>query len=629
MTALRAILTPMSARAFPTLSLLVAAIVLAAAPLRAADEPRVVVGRVVDDKGIPLAGVLVEYGHYYDGPEKRESTTTNVVGRYRLAATTVGRGYRLGFSKPGCAPQWIDDVIPGPADRPKQLDVQLVAGTRVAVEFRNRAGQPVPGVKFTIATASNGYHSSFSYPTPSTPLPGPRREWVADAAGRATLDSLPAKPLEAHRRQDNQSDNWLQVNVRTSSGGGYYDQNITEEAILGGDPVVITLPDWQLPRDPAVLRGVVRARVVDAATGQPIPRYTATVRHRPDMLAIDDPDGRFSYGDKLEFGRKVQVRIFAPGYAVAVASIAGVAPEDEALPEIRLAAHASFEGRLVDATTNQPLAGVAILAGHTPERSTKYIIWGSLDEYADGNHCLSNVVRVTTDAQGRFTVPEAPDQPVHLVVLHLGYERRVFLQTARPEADGDGVVTFALQRAATITAVAIRQTPAGAGAKKVSLGFLGGQRDGFDYFGISAPVDDEGRAEFDSLPAGAVRLHVGGAAEDTPRFSRKVTLEAGQHKTVLLGAMPGALRLYGRAPPLATITVRPKFETEFDGFAIQADADGRFELTHLLPGKYGLRVNDSSPVSGFIPDEPEITIDLQQDSELDLLTRARRKVLGQ
>ena len=52
------------------------------------------------------------------------------------------------------------------------------------------------------------------------------------------------------------------------------------------------------------------------------------------------------------------------------------------------------------------------------------------------------------------------------------------------------------------------------------------------------------------------------------------------------------------------------------------------ELTHLLPGQYGIRVHEASAMSGFIPDEPEITVVLQQDSELDLLTSARRKVLG-
>jgi hypothetical protein len=590
-----------------------------AAGERAGPEyPRAITGRVTVGKDHPLAGVLVEWGYFSDELHERESVETDADGRYRLETSRVGRDFRLGFSKAGFAPQWFDRFVPGPASRPSEVNVTLQRGTEITVQFVTDAGQPVAGLEVTPYTPSNGFHSSFSSPTPSTPLPGRNRTVPTDESGRVTLVDLPAKPIAGTTEaQTNwqRSRNWLQVTA-TRDRKWLHETQFTESAILSGEPLEVKASDRLLLGVAA--DGVLRGRVIDRSTRQSVAEFHVMRRYGDRPHAIQNANGEFTIGGSLVNGQQYETRVFAPGYAVGVANVPADSRGKAVRLTIELSPHPSLEGRMVDAATDRPLANVQIVAGAAPATGLKYIEWGSLDRYADGYHSLHNVLRVTTDKDGQFIVPEAPGAAATLLILTPGYERRVISPAQRPAADGEGIVTIALAPAASVTAIADRETPFGRAARSVWLTCQ--TDDDFEHMNWSLPFNEDGECRINSLRAGKYRLtlYFNAGNMSFPCYSKALTLEAGEHKNVRLGQMPGNLRLDGHAGPFNVVTISPKSDSDIGSFAVQADVDGRFELAGLLPGEYSITLDASSSSAGYHSDMPSRMILLTEDMEVDL-----------
>ena len=157
---------------------------------------RVITGQVTDTDGEPLAGAVVEWGYFSDGPEQREFVEADADGKYRLETANVGRDFRIGVSHPGFASSYNDSIIPGPADEPAEFDFQLSPGSSIELRITSPAGNPVSGLDVSPRTPSNGFFSSFSSPVPATPLPGQDRAATTDDDGRVTLVDLPDRPVE-------------------------------------------------------------------------------------------------------------------------------------------------------------------------------------------------------------------------------------------------------------------------------------------------------------------------------------------------------------------------------------------------------------------------------------------------
>jgi hypothetical protein len=593
-----------------------------ASAAHAAQFPRVITGVVRDAAGEGIPGVLVEWGYFTAPPDERQTVTTGASGKFRLVTAKVGRDFRLGFSKRGYSPVWRDRVVPGPASRPSEFAIVLIKSPTLSLRFETEAGAPIAGLKVAALTPSNGRDDPFSQssPTPATAFPGQPQEYVTDEAGQIAPTVLPALPVGGRRSGpvgEERSPNWLMLHV-SASDSGYYEQQITEEQALGEQPAIVKLPDYQVPRTAEQQRGVIRGRVIDAETAAAVPRFWFTRRYQAETYAIDDADGQFRIGSTLEIGKVYEIRVFAPGYAVTVADLKAVAPETDDVATIELERHPSFQGRIVDAASGEPLMGVEVLSGFVGQRQNAYIEYESLSEYADGHHCLSNVLRVTTDADGRFIIPEAPDQPVCLILQRKGYELLAIKDDKRPAAGNDGVATIPLHRESRLTAVAIRETPIGAIAKNATLHFHGD--DGFDHFARKRPLDDDGRATFSALPAGDYSLMIDIPSENFgfTGVRKRVSVNAGQRRAVLLGSLPGTIQLRGRGQPFTVLQFVPKFESEIALIGVELDVDGEFDVNHLEPGEYQVLINVSSASAGMNSHVEAMELNLTEDKTIQL-----------
>lgn len=584
---------------------------------RAPQFPRVITGQVTDADGNPLAGALVEWGHFADGPDARESVETDVEGRYRLETSNVERDFRVGISKSGFAPSYVDGVIPGPAEKPTTLDFKMSDGTTITLHVTDRSGHPIPGLDVTPRTPSNGFVSSFSNPVQPTPLPGRDRTVTTDDEGRVTLVDLPVKPAEERKDRTPNPRNWLSVKLHLGDKL-VHELQITEAQVIESNAIDVSIPNGRIPGSEARQDGMIRGRVVDRETSKPVTEYHVTLRYRPEPIDVNSRDGRFTFGGTLQNGRQYQTRIFADGYGVAIVPITADSPGKAVEQTIELERFPSLAGRLVDAATGAPLPGVQIVTGVAKENGFYYVEWEDLDSYADGHHGLENVLRVTTDEDGRFTAPEEPNRPATLVVLTPDYERRIIPPWKLPKAGDEGVLDIALQPAASATAIVLRETQIGAIANAVAISHE--SDDGFEHMYFPTPLDESGKLQFDSLAAGEYRLslYLRLRTMSYPCYTKSFTLEPGEHKDVLLGDMPGTLRLHGTADPLALVQVRPTFPTEIGSFAIQADVDGNYELRDLFPGEYNVSVDNYRASSGFRVDGRSQTIELTDDMELML-----------
>ncbi len=541
---------------------------------------RVFVGKVTDAEGRAIRDALVEWGHFLAATADRELTRTDEKGEFRLETRRVGRDYRLGVSAEGFAPAWHDGVIPRRAEDDAALvDFKLAAGSSLSGVVVDENGRPVSGIAITAQTAPHGVFSSFSSGVPATPLPGGARTASTDEQGRFRLGDLP---------------DGKEISLRaTADGTELHEKNhpLGEEARI--QIARSRLPGQEAPPEAGVLRG----RVIDHQTGEPVSAFKVMLRYRPEPIEVESETGEFAITEKVRRGAALQVRLFAPPYAPCVARLTATALNDRSRPTIELEPGRPLWGRIVDSVTGRPVEGVRVLAGTYGERSSKYIEWSSFDRYADGHHSLVDVQRDVSDAEGRFAIAEGAALNV-LIVLADGYERRMVLPGERPAARGDGSTVFRLEPEARFVG-SVALSPAA--PKDVTVQVYQDGTGGIEHMHPHVKLDDEGRFEYGGLGPGAYRLvlydHEAGFG--FPRWSRRFQIGAGETREVVLGEMPGGFSLTGSTAPLTRISLSPEFATEYGSFGVTADADGRYRFEGLPPGKYRVDIGANSASSGF------------------------------
>ncbi|MHC4400751.1 MAG: M56 family metallopeptidase, partial [Planctomycetota bacterium] len=165
-------------------------------------DGRIIQGKVTDASGQPIPGATVEWGFFRDPPEKRQRTTTDRQGSYRLAIRSYGVSYRVGVWARGMAPAWRDTLPDLIHDRlsdeealpPERVDFELEPAHLVSGVVVDSQGRPVAGATIEAETAVVGVHSSFSMPTPPSPIPGEGpHETTTDSEGRFRLEGMPPK----------------------------------------------------------------------------------------------------------------------------------------------------------------------------------------------------------------------------------------------------------------------------------------------------------------------------------------------------------------------------------------------------------------------------------------------------
>jgi beta-lactamase regulating signal transducer with metallopeptidase domain len=344
-----------------------------------------VAGVVTDAEGSRIAGAKVaNYGNRSD--EMRE-TRTDANGRFvlrDLLKTHVG--YEIVVSARGFSPA-LRRVEPGPDGAPSEASMGLQRGHFLHGRVENGAGEPIKGALVWVSNRSVPVQAFGSVRT--------------DAQGRFHLDSLA----------------WGNM-FRISAEGYSTRENVTLP--FDGDEII------SVKLEPM---GVLRGRVVDAATGQAIRQFRVqlgfpTDRRAGDVLGTFESslyqpgrtfqaeDGTFTLGG-LTNRLALAVTVESDGYQRSTlprveAQLAGRAiPLQITLTKTDRARLATVSGRLLDHRRN-PAAGVELRLIVSPSASTgegdARFHWGLMD--ASPTVRTDHVVQflsAVSDAQGRFT----------------------------------------------------------------------------------------------------------------------------------------------------------------------------------------------------------------------------------
>jgi len=390
-----------------------------------ADMVTCVAGRVTDKAGEPISGAMVTWGVVEPSLGEAVRAETDADGRYFLPLPAYGPGYRLAVFAEGYAPCWVDyDFYPEPGRTVKQppsgRDFTLEPAHRLEGVVVDEMGEPVAGATVAVRTPKERVQDVSSWGPPSpTPIPGVFGA-TTGPSGAFALDGLPA------------SDVHLEVKAPH--------RYVSSRNYPVDVPCRIVMQGSGRP-------GMVRARVVDAATGEPIPMFKVAQRYVADQAQCTD--GLLDWGDGLTESGAYAFHVYARGYLpwegkLTAASLGGVVRE-----AIALTAGPSFLGRLVDCTSGAPLPSVEVLSGVIGE--AWYFEWADYDGYIDGHHGLTTVQRAVTDERGVFWVCERPDAPAGFFVDIPGYARTIFRADERPQPGPDGIVTLAVQPEAVVT----------------------------------------------------------------------------------------------------------------------------------------------------------------------------------
>lgn len=570
--------------------------------------PRMIKGTITNTAGKPVAGALVSWGRLYDNEAVRETVTTGDDGTYMIATNNVGAEHGLSVVADGFCLSMAFIRSPGPSSKPTVKNFQLEEERTIEVKIVDEAGQPITGVEVKPETPQTGFNSSFSIVQYPKPLAGHKEPTHVNGNGICRLRGLLPAPEELTVAEEGDSEakkearsrfnsqGWLSLEI-TSNGKWVRQHQISKEEYfesLGRFTIVV--PDHQNPNLRRAHKGSIYGQVVDS-DGNPIQNYSFTVRYKPEPISVKNSDGRFQWGETLDPEHAFEIRIFAAGYVPQIAQIVPDETREKRPWVIELERKPSALFQLVDEQTSQPVPNAKILTGVAKKKEQNYIDWGSFNEYCDGHHGLESVLHLTSDDNGRFTLPEGPS-PSTLIILPPGYSRTVVLPDHRPQPDDDGTVRISLSKGGSIEAVRVADSRIARDSGQVTIFFE--SKDGFHHMYFGQDFDDTGKVRYESLAPGRYRVTLmqREANVSAPSWSTMVDVESGRKVLVDVGKMTGSIKLTGRTAPFIRVELTkalkqplqvagfPLLPEDHKSFGTVSDVDGYFEFQGLHPAQY-------------------------------------------
>jgi len=505
----------------------------------------------------------------------QDSITTLVFGG-PVQDATMGRTdangiFRVGGMPPG--PRELTVYATGyPAIRAKTnivpdmkpAEITIEAGGSLTGVVVDAAGRPVAGAHVGARGASS----------------------VSDASGHFQLDGLPL-----HRTFD------LSASVKGASGS-------IEDARVGAEPYRIVL----LPKP------VIRGRVLDDVTGQPITRFQSSlgVRSNPgEDVAFFPSDREDNDSQDGTFERRsisypmARVRVRADGHLPAQT------------PEVKAGeTPAAFVLRL---KRGDDVVGAVLDPDGAPAEAAS-VAWVSSDRQAfvgaegklEGHYIASPEIVVKADAQGRFTLPPSAEPGTIFAIDQRGYAE----QSSRDFRPGSKI---------SLKAWAQVKGAIDAGEGPTSVRFVQiilldqrlRSRSAPVNWILNQPARADGSFNFDHVPS--IPLAVGLFAQNGLSHRVVLTPRPGQTQTVRIGGsgrrVVGALKLpadlafdrvysrYGPERPLAVLDLRPAADPNDTAAILPEDKDpsralyegvveegNRFKVNDVPPGDYVLHV---------------------------------------
>jgi hypothetical protein len=325
--------------------------------------------------------------------------------------------------------------------------------------------------------------------------------------------------------------------------------------------------------------GVIQGRLVRVATDHPIVPFDevrVVRRHIAEALPIATEDGRFSLPSKGTLGKHYMIYVYAKGYAATAARMKAVRASSDQYQEIALPARPPLRGKLVDAQTGDPISGAAILHGLTDGAS--YFQWSDFEKHVDGYHSLTYVQHETTNAEGEFWFAEVSDQSLGtLFVLKDGYQRFVLRPDVRLHDPKTGELVVPVPRESVFTGVVVRD-----GLPIANTGVsvqLPEHKEKMQQWNPHTKTDADGQYRFGGLPPGEYIVFAG-------PYARRAAIEEAQTVELNFGNDLGKIRIWGKAPPRATIRICSEFDWDYTSLKTKADESGKYDCEGLKPGKY-------------------------------------------
>ncbi len=489
-------------------------------------------GTVTDRNGKPIAGATLRNSGWSSRDVRR--ATTDASGQFILDDVFEGpRRREMVVKAKGFAPN-LFSLEPGTREKPEVRSIVLQPGHHIRGRVVDADGRPVDGARVSASGGDGGDMDIGDYVT-------------TDSEGRFTFDSL-----------------LPDATFRISKDG--YSELDDQHLVLDGDEeIVVTLES----------AAVIHGRVVDAATGRPVPVFNVMMTFSPDRQAGDPgshlsgarstspegerfapSDGAFVLGDLVR-GMPLQVMVAAEGYdRVTMRRVVARPAEDAETVEFRLApvdqaGLFEIKGRIVD-SESRPIAAAELRLIVAEKRSFPRdafpFNWQMIKSgQVSNNDGVQQYLSTTSDQDGNFVFRGVrPGKDIELIYW------------------GDGISQGRMERVE-------RLTPAERGAMKiagVTPGALRGRVDrqalpdviavmlmprggtrGSDYYRDAVSSNDIDY-EIRNVPPGGYELQVygkpnrstGGGESDRETVLRRerVEIASGETLTFDLGAEPAA-----------------------------------------------------------------------------------------
>jgi protocatechuate 3,4-dioxygenase beta subunit len=459
----------------------------------------------------------------------------------------------------------------------------------------DEAGQPIAGVRVEARTPVTGFHSSFSMPTGGDVFKPPRVA-VTDERGRFHIADV---PLMGEREVQLS----LQAKHRHVNDTNYpVAQDLKIEMRGSGQP------------------GVIQGRLVGLATDHPIVPFDdvrVVRRHVAAALPIATEDGRFVLPDEVTLGDNYMVYVYANGYAATEARVRAVRAGSDEYQEIWIAARPALRGKLVDAETGEPITGAAVLYGVAGE--ARSFQWSDFKKHVDGYHSLKYVQHGTTNEAGEFWFAEVSDATLGTIfVLKDGYQRFVLRPDVRPIDPQTGELVVPVPRESMFTGVVVQNgKPIASAGVSVQLR---DRQETMEQWREHTKTDAKGRYRFGGLQAGEYTVFAG-------PYARRATIDEAETVELNFGDDLGEIRIEGKAPPGASISIRPEFDWDYKSLETKADESGQYECRGLMPGSYTALVHVPGGSAGYLGHHyqmPEFVVE-RNGQQIDLRSEQERK----
>jgi uncharacterized GH25 family protein len=530
-------------------------------------------GRVVDENNYPVSGATVWAGRKYY--RDRQQTQSDDQGRF--AFHNVKDGDTL-FSVMAKDHSPDSKTVNVHADM-GEVVFKLKAGTVIRAHVQDESGRAVADARVGLE-GSPGESAYDAYEFSAN----------TDSQGNFAWDSAPDEPMPFYIFHDG------------------FESKRGIKLAPNQDNTVTLHPNRQL-----------QGQVLDDTTDQPVTNFTIrTGTASPDNADVygvirnrefSAPDGRFSIALDEESDNAVAVT--AGGYADQVQKMPD-AQNATVQMVVRLKPSAGLSG-VVLAPDGSPAPGVTVAVSGDAMQSHYFIqlTAGRLHSYNTHSRIA------TTDANGKFTIPTAPDDGTVVAAGEPGFARA-------PLAEVRSSGTIMLQLWGRIEGtLKIGGQP---GAGKDLLFNLSIPGISMDFNGYKTTTDDQGRFTMEKIPPGdgaIVRLIASSANSWANSDSTPVTVKPGETTQVNLGdngaMLVGRIRFENPPTNEAALTYQgnvsgqmpstPHFNSPAEAqayfktpeyqalmrlhksYAVEMNPDGSFTVENVVPGTYALNIS--------------------------------------